>query len=633
MGDQMKLLRADNLDKNYGTKQLLNDVSFLIKEKDRIGLIGINGTGKSTLMKILSGKDHSEKGSIDYPNDYKIGYLSQDTVFSEDISVLDAVFEDDTPVMKAIYAYEKALVDLAQDGENVAVQKAYEKAEEAMNKEDAWLAETSAKTILNKLGILFLDKKVSELSGGQQKRLGLAQVLIQSPDLLLLDEPTNHLDYQTIQWLEDYLTHYQGALIVITHDRYFLDRVTNRIFELSDGKLYEYTGNYQSYLLQRSEREENEKKSLHKNKQLFKQELAWMRAGVKARGTKQQARINRFHDLKDKVSGSSDKGSLEFSAGTKRLGKKVIEIENANYTINQNIILKDFELLVQSHERLGITGANGSGKSTLLNIIAGRIPLDSGVVELGETVNIGYYTQTNDNLDESKRIISFLQEIAEEVKQQDGSVISVTEMLERFLFPRQVHGTLISKLSGGEKRRLYLLSILIQQPNVLLLDEPTNDLDVETLTILEDYLADFQGAAIAVSHDRYFLDKTMDKLLIFNGQGNMTTFFGSMSDYVERVDQNASNEKVKSVRNKKIDTPISDDSEKKKLTYKEKIEWETIEEDIATLEETIETLNTQMLDNSSDAVKLQELQATLTSTEQTLEEKLERWEYLSEFVD
>lgn len=633
MGDQMKLLRADNLDKNYGTKQLLNDVSFLIKEKDRIGLIGINGTGKSTLMKILSGKDHSEKGSIDYPNDYKIGYLSQDTVFSEDISVLDAVFEDDTPVMKAIHAYEKALVDLAQDGENVAVQKAYEKAEEAMNKEDAWLAETSAKTILNKLGILFLDKKVSELSGGQQKRLGLAQVLIQSPDLLLLDEPTNHLDYQTIQWLEDYLTHYQGALIVITHDRYFLDRVTNRIFELSDGKLYEYTGNYQSYLLQRSEREENEKKSLHKNKQLFKQELAWMRAGVKARGTKQQARINRFHDLKDKVSGSSDKGSLEFSAGTKRLGKKVIEIENANYTINQNIILKDFELLVQSHERLGITGANGSGKSTLLNIIAGRIPLDSGVVELGETVNIGYYTQTNDNLDESKRIISFLQEIAEEVKQQDGSVISVTEMLERFLFPRQVHGTLISKLSGGEKRRLYLLSILIQQPNVLLLDEPTNDLDVETLTILEDYLADFQGAAIAVSHDRYFLDKTMDKLLIFNGQGNMTTFFGSMSDYVERVDQNASNEKVKSVRNKKIDTPISDDSEKKKLTYKEKIEWETIEEDIATLEETIETLNTQMLDNSSDAVKLQELQATLTSTEQTLEEKLERWEYLSEFVD
>ncbi len=633
MGDQMKLLRADNLDKNYGTKQLLNDVSFLIKEKDRIGLIGINGTGKSTLMKILSGKDHSEKGSIDYPNDYKIGYLSQDTVFSEDISVLDAVFEDDTPVMKAIHAYEKALVDLAQDGENVAVQKAYEKAEEAMNKEDAWLAETSAKTILNKLGILFLDKKVSELSGGQQKRLGLAQVLIQSPDLLLLDEPTNHLDYQTIQWLEDYLTHYQGALIVITHDRYFLDRVTNRIFELSDGKLYEYTGNYQSYLLQRAEREENEKKSLHKNKQLFKQELAWMRAGVKARGTKQQARINRFHDLKDKVSGSSDKGSLDFSVGTKRLGKKVIEIENANYTINQNIILKDFELLVQSHERLGITGANGSGKSTLLNIIAGRVPLDSGVVELGETVNIGYYTQTNDNLDESKRIISFLQEIAEEVKQQDGSVISVTEMLERFLFPRQVHGTLISKLSGGEKRRLYLLSILIQQPNVLLLDEPTNDLDVETLTILEDYLADFQGAAIAVSHDRYFLDKTMDKLLIFNGQGNMTTFFGSMSDYVERVDQNASNEKVKSVRNKKIDTPISDDSEKKKLTYKEKIEWETIEEDIATLEETIETLNTQMLDNSSDAVKLQELQATLTSTEQTLEEKLERWEYLSEFVD
>ncbi|UUV99595.1 ABC-F family ATP-binding cassette domain-containing protein [Vagococcus luciliae] len=629
----MKLLRADNLDKNYGTKQLLDDVSFLIREKDRIGLIGINGTGKSTLIKILSGKDHAEKGSIDYPNDYKIGYLSQDTIFSEDISVLDAVFDDDTPVMKAIRSYEKALVDLAQDGENPAVQKAYEKAEEAMNKEDAWLAETSAKTILNKLGILFLDKKVSELSGGQQKRLGLAQVLIQSPDLLLLDEPTNHLDYETIQWLEDYLNHYQGSLIVITHDRYFLDRVTNRIFELADGTLHEYTGNYQAYLLQRAEREEQEKKSLHKNKQLFKQELAWMRAGVKARGTKQQARINRFNDLKDKVSGSSDKGTLEFSAGTKRLGKKVIEIEHANFKIANQVILKDFELLVQANERLGITGANGSGKSTLLNLIAGNLTLDSGVIELGETVNIGYYTQTNDTLDESKRIISYLQEIAEEVKQQDGTVISVTEMLERFLFPRNVHGTLISKLSGGEKRRLYLLSILIQQPNVLLLDEPTNDLDVETLTILEDYLSDFPGAVIAVSHDRYFLDKTMDKLLIFKGQGNMTTFYGSMSDYVEQTDEQESVEKTKSTLTKKVDKVVSNDGKKKKLTYKEKIEWDTIEEDIAQLEENIESLNEQMLDNSSDAIKLQDLQATLTTTEQTLEEKLERWEYLSEFAD
>lgn len=630
----MKLLRADNLDKNYGTKQLLDNVSFLIKEKDRIGLIGINGTGKSTLIKILSGKDHAEKGSIDYPNDYKIGYLSQDTIFSEDISVLDAVFDDDTPVMKAIRSYEKALVDLAQDGENPAVQKAYEKAEEAMNKEDAWLAETSAKTILNKLGILFLDKKVSELSGGQQKRLGLAQVLIQSPDLLLLDEPTNHLDYETIQWLEDYLNHYQGSLIVITHDRYFLDRVTNRIFELANGTLHEYTGNYQAYLVQRAEREEQEKKSLHKNKQLFKQELAWMRAGVKARGTKQQARINRFNDLKDKVSGSSDKGNLEFSVGTKRLGKKVIEIEHANFKIANQVILKDFELLVQANERLGITGENGSGKSTLLNLIAGNLTLDSGVIELGETVNIGYYTQTNDTLDESKRIISYLQEIAEEVKQQDGTVISVTEMLERFLFPRNVHGTLISKLSGGEKRRLYLLSILIQQPNVLLLDEPTNDLDVETLTILEDYLSDFPGAVIAVSHDRYFLDKTMDKLLIFKGQGDMTTFYGSMSDYVEQTGEQESVEKTtKSTTTKKVDKVVSNDGEKKKLTYKEKIEWDTIEEDIAQLEENIESLNEQMLDNSSDAIKLQDLQATLTTTEQTLEDKLERWEYLSEFAD
>lgn len=628
----MKMLRADNLEKNYGTKELLDDVSFLIKEKDRIGLIGINGTGKSTLMKILCGKDHAEKGELDYPNDYKIGYLSQETIFTDNVSVLDAVFDDDTPTMKAIHAYEKALVDLAQDGENPSVQKAYEKAEENMNKEDAWLAETSAKTILNKLGILFLDKKVSELSGGQQKRLGLAQVLIQSPDLLLLDEPTNHLDYETIQWLEDYLTHYQGALIVITHDRYFLDRVTNRIFELADGKLYEYSGNYQSYLLQRAEREENEKKSLHKNKQLFKQELAWMRAGVKARGTKQQARINRFNDLKEKVSQSSDSDSLEFSIGTTRLGKKVIDIQQANFNIADKVILNDFELLIQANERLGITGENGSGKSTLLNIIAGRLPLESGTVELGETVKIGYYTQGNDQLDESKRIISFLQEIAEEVKQQDGSVISVTEMLERFLFPRHVHGTLISKLSGGEKRRLYLLSILIQQPNVLLLDEPTNDLDVETLTILEDYLADFRGAVIAVSHDRYFLDKTMNNLLIFKGQGEMTTFYGSMSDYVESTREIEPTEKVKPTPSKPK-AVAQKTVEKKKLTYNEKLEWETIEEDIAQLEEKIDILNQEMLDNSSDAVKLQDLQKELSNTQNTLDEKLERWEYLSEFAE
>lgn len=633
-GEGLKILRADNLEKSYGTKQLLADVSFMVKEKDRIGLIGINGTGKSTLMKVLSGVDHTENGTLDYPNDYTIGYLSQETKFPDDVTVIDAVFDESTPMIQAIKAYELALEELAKNGEDSVVQMNYEKAEANMNKEDAWVAETKAKTILSKLGILFLNKKVSELSGGQKKRLGLAQVLIQSPDLLLLDEPTNHLDYESIRWLEDFLTSYQGALIVITHDRYFLDRVTNRIIELSEGSIFEYTGNYESYLIQRAEREEVEQKSLHKNKQLFKQELAWMRAGVKARGTKQQARINRFHDLKDKVSQSSQENDMEISIATQRLGKKVLQMEHADYTIENKVILKDFELLIQTQERLGITGENGSGKSTLLNIIAGRIPLDSGVMELGETVKIGYYTQENEQLDESKRMIQFLQEKAEEVKQQDGSVIGVTEMLERFLFSRHSHGTIISKLSGGEKRRLYLLSILIQQPNVLLLDEPTNDLDIETLTILEDYLQTFPGAVIAVSHDRYFLDKTMNKLLVFKGDAIIESYVGSMSDYVayQEAQTLQVNKTAKVLTENKVETKTKE-VKKNKLSYHEKKEWATIEDEIAALENQVDDLNSQMLENSSDATTLQDLQKEVSLTEAALEDKMERWEYLSNLAD
>ena len=446
----MKMLRADNLKKSYGIKDLLTDVSFLIREGDRIGLIGINGTGKSTLMNILAGLDKAEVGSLDFPHDYEIGYLSQQIDFDENLTVLDTVFEGNSPIIKAVKGYELALSQLASEGDNPLYQKKYQQAEELMNQEDAWLADTNAKTILSKLGILFLEKKVSELSGGQKKRLGLAQVLIQAPDLLLLDEPTNHLDYQSIRWLENYLKDYRGALVITTHDRYFLDRVTNRIMELSRGDLYEYQGNYEAYLTLRAEREEIEGKQSHKNKQLFKQELAWMRAGVKARGTKQQARINRFDDLKKVVSGSNSKDNLDISVATKRLGKKVLEIEHANYSIEEKQLLTDFNLLIQSKERLGITGENGAGKSTLLNLIAGKLELESGSIELGETVKIGYYTQENEGLDESKRMIQYLQEKAELVEQKDGTTISTTEMLERFLFPRNMHGTVISQLYGGD---------------------------------------------------------------------------------------------------------------------------------------------------------------------------------------
>lgn len=629
----MKILRGDNLKKTYGIKELLNDVSFFVRTGDLIGLIGINGTGKSTLMNILAGKDSADSGQLDFPHDYKIGYLSQQVDFDENLTVLDTVFQGDTPIIRAVKAYEQALTNLELNGEDPKFQKQYQKAEELMNQEDAWLADTNAKTILSKLGILFLDKKVGELSGGQKKRLGLAQVLIEAPDLLLLDEPTNHLDYQSIRWLENYLKDYKGALIVTTHDRYFLDRVTNKIMELSQGNLYEYPGNYQAYLAMRAEREETEATQAHKKKQLFKQELAWMRAGIKARGTRQQARVDRFHDLKKEVSHSGSSEQLEIGINTKRLGKKVLEIKEASYEIVEKPILKDFDLLIQSRERLGITGENGAGKSTLLNLIDGKLELDSGEIELGETVRIGYYTQENEGLDESKRMISYLQEQAEMVEQKDGSSISTTELLERFLFPRNMHGTVISNLSGGEKRRLYLLKILIQQPNVLLLDEPTNDLDIETLTILEDYIEHFQGAVISVSHDRYFLDKTMNKLLVFKGNTEIEPFFGTMSDYLETHTL----EKNSKVENKVVKEAIVVETnvpkEKKKLTYMEQKEWDSIEDDIESLEEKIESIQEDMLTHSSDALKLQELQKEVTLTETVLEEKMSRWEYLSQYIE
>ncbi len=529
----MKELKVTELFKTFGDKTLFDRISFLIHEKDRIGLIGVNGTGKSSLLAILAGRDSGDGdiSAIEKASDYRIGYLAQDQQFPAETMVLDAVFQGNNPLMQTVRAYEKALLQLAEDN-SAAAQRQFTLAEEAMNKQDAWTADSEAKAILNKLGIETLDQQIGQLSGGQIKRVALAQVLIDSPDLLLLDEPTNHLDYDAIQWLENYLKHYQGSLLMVTHDRYFLDRVTNRIFELSFGQLYEYLGNYEAYLVEKAERDRVAIEQEGKRKQLYKQELAWMRAGAQARSTKQQARINRFEDLKENLHQVQNDGQIEMNIATTRLGKKVLEMKDASFTIEGKKILSHFDLLIQSKERLGITGKNGAGKSTLLNLLAGRLILDSGVLEVGETVRLAYYTQQNEALDPEKRMIAYLQEAAEEVKQRDGSQIGVAELLERFLFPRFMHGTKIGKLSGGEKRRLYLLKLLIQQPNVLLLDEPTNDLDIATLTILEDYLQDFAGAVITVSHDRYFLDKVAEKLLIFEGEGAIVSYFGSILDYL-----------------------------------------------------------------------------------------------------
>ncbi|HAP4209036.1 TPA: ABC-F family ATP-binding cassette domain-containing protein, partial [Enterococcus faecalis] len=606
---------------------------FLIHEKDRIGLIGINGTGKTSLLNIIAGVDSGDGdlAAIQQPSDYQIGYLSQNQTFDENITIAEAVFQGDSPIIKAVKNYELALAALSENGLDEGVQRRYTQAEEAMNKQDAWTADTNAKIILQKLGIPTLEKKIGELSGGQLKRVSLAQVLIEAPDLLLLDEPTNHLDYETIEWLENFLNNYRGAVLMVTHDRYFLDRVTNRIFELSFGKLYEYKGNYETYVMEKAERERVAVEQEEKRKRLFKQELAWMRAGVQARGTKQQARIDRFQDLKENLHQVQTNGTLEADFATQRLGKKVLEIKEGNYAIDHKQLLKDFNLLIQANDRIGITGKNGAGKSTLLNILAGRIPLESGLYSIGETVRIGYYTQQNEEMDPNQRMIAYLQEAAEEVKRSDGSSVGVAEMLERFLFPRFMHGTLIGKLSGGEKRRLYLLKLLISQPNVLLLDEPTNDLDIDTLTILEDYIQTFKGAVIAVSHDRYFLDKTMDKLLVFQGNGQILSFYGTMSEYL------ANQKEQEKVKEKPLNKPVKEAStekkEKTKLTYMEQKEWATIEEDITQLETKLETLTEEMNHQGDDFVRLQELQEAVTATEQLLEEKMNRWEYLSEYAD
>ena len=603
----MKELKVIDLSKTYGTKDIFNQISFIIRTNDRIGLIGVNGTGKTSLLSILSGREKGDgdRQAVFYPKDYRVAYLEQDNIIGEDLTVLEAVFQGENEQIKIVRRYEKALLELQLSGDDPAIQKEFEHAQEAMTEHDAWLTDTNAKIILQRLGIQELDKKMKELSGGQKKRVGLAQVLIDEPDLLLLDEPTNHLDYQTIEWLEGYLKQYRGSLVMVTHDRYFLDRVSNRIFELAFGQLHEYKGNYEEYLIARSERERVEEDQEGKRKQLFKQELAWMRAGAKARTTKQQARIGRFEELKENLNQVKRTGDIEIDIASQRLGKQVLEIKNGDFTIGQQAILTNFDLLIQANERLGITGENGAGKSTLLNILAQRLPLDHGTLIVGETVRLAYYTQQNEEMNPETRMIAYLQEAAEAVSRKDGSQISVAELLERFLFPRHSHGTKIGKLSGGEKRRLYLLKLLVGQPNVLLLDEPTNDLDIDTLTILEDYLHSFPGAVITVSHDRYFLDKVAEKLLIFEGNAQIRSYYGSINDYLR---ESSSEEQLKMIAKKEMIQIVEPKKEKQKLSYMEQKEWETIEDDIAGLEAKIETLTEEMNHQGSNFTELQKIQ-------------------------
>ncbi|MDY5163127.1 ABC-F family ATP-binding cassette domain-containing protein [Leuconostoc falkenbergense] len=623
----MKQFRVENLNSTYGEKVLFNDVSFLITAGDRVGLIGVNGSGKTSLLNAISGVAPADSGTVTTQNDYRIGYLTQSPTLDDNALVMDAILSGEQPVFQTIRDYENALRQFSNQPTDEKVAQNFEKAQDAMDRDDAWTTESQIKTILTQLHMPDLHHKISDLSGGQRKRVGLAQVLIEAPDLLILDEPTNHLDFDSIAWLEKYLSSYKGAVLTVTHDRYFLDAVATRIFELSFGDLFEYQGNYQDYMQKKAERVAQNQLAEHKQQQLYKQELAWMRKSARARTTKQKGRENAFAELASQMGTLQTDEDVTVNLGQQRLGKKVIVIEHADIQFGDKTILNDFNLRVSAGDRIGITGANGAGKSTFLNAIAGLVPLTSGMIELGDTVKMAYYTQMTEEIPDDKRVIAYLTDVAGSVKDKDGNQISVSELLEQFLFPPFMHGTLIRKLSGGEKRRLYLLKLLLQQPNVLLLDEPTNDLDIGTLTVLEDFLSNFDGAVITVSHDRYFLDKVANQLYMFEGNGVVNRFDGLFSAYL------ATHETVNQVKVNKLKPIIVNQSTKKKLTYNEKKEWETIETDIEKLENRINEIPDEMATFGTDYVKLGDLQQELDQLNENLENKMDRWEYLSDIVE
>ena len=618
---------VEKLTKSVGDKTVFKEISFIIHDLDRIGIIGVNGTGKTTLLDVVSeriGFD-GDVSPFTKANGYKIAYLTQEPEFDDSKTVLDTVLSSDLREMALIREYETLMSDSSEEN-----QARLEKVMAEMDSLDAWSIESEVKTVLSKLGLSDLSQKVGDLSGGLRRRVQLAQVLLNDADLLLLDEPTNHLDIDTIAWLTNFLKSSKKTVLFITHDRYFLDNVATRIFELDQANLIEYQGNYQDYVRLKAEQDERDAAALHKKKQLYKQELAWMRTQPQARATKQQARINRFKDLKGEVHQTVNNEDLEINFETSRIGKKVVNFEHVDFAYEDGKqILSDFNLIMQNRDRIGIVGDNGVGKSTLLNLINGDLVPTAGVLDIGETVRIGYFSQQIKDMDESKRVISYLQEVADEVKTTVGTT-SITELLEQFLFPRSTHGTQIAKLSGGEKKRLYLLKILIEKPNVLLLDEPTNDLDIATLTVLENFLNGFGGPVVTVSHDRYFLDKVANKILAFE-EGGVREFFGNYTDYLDEKaflqEQSALLEKEKEQASVKVEKVKED---KKRMSYFEKQEWATIEDEIADLEAKIEEIEAAMLENASDYGQLATLQRDLDAANETLLEKYERYEYLSE---
>ncbi len=630
----MNLITLENICKSYSDKTLLENIKLTITDEDKIGVIGVNGAGKSTLLKIIAGMETSDSGDIIKMNGLRIEYLPQEVIYEAEDTVLEQIFKGSSEVMKVLREYESILHELSLDGENTTLQKSLISLQSKMDALNGWQLESEAKRILTKLGINNFNDKMKVLSGGQRKRVALASSLISPCDLLILDEPTNHMDNNIIEWLENELRNRKSALLMITHDRYFLDRVANKIIEIDNGNIYGYMGNYSTFIEKKLERIELMQSLERKRQNLYRKELSWVKRGAKARSTKQKARLERFEEIKNSKIEIKD-NKIDISTGSSRLGKKIINVENIYKSFGEKQLIKNFSYIATKEDRIGIIGPNGVGKSTLLNILSGRLEVDNGVIEFGDTVKLGYFTQENGEMNEKLRVIDYIKEIAEFITTKDGITISASQMLERFMFEGAMQYTPISKLSGGEKRRLYLLRILMESPNVLFLDEPTNDLDIDTLTILEEYLEEFNGSVITVSHDRYFLDKITNKIFTFEGNGKILEITGNYSDYKEYSELYLSNEKkdeniskTKEIKNKesKKEKPL-------KFSYKEMKEYEEIDEKVEEKENELNEVEENISNAGSDFVLLQELLEKQSKIEEELEYLMERWTYLNELSE
>ena len=636
----MLIMQVDELKKSYGEKQLFNNISFSIQDTDKIGLIGVNGTGKTSLLNAISGVEPPDAGAITIPKGVKISYLTQNPEFDPELTVLEAIFQGGSNLLGLIRDYEDALTHMELDPKNEKLQNKVLMLQHRMDTENAWEVENQVKTILTQLKITDFDAVMGTLSGGQIKRVALAEALISDCQLLILDEPTNHMDSETVSWLETILKSRRGALIMVTHDRYFLDRVVNKTIELDKGEIYTYTGNYTEFVEKKAERRMLESSGQRKLASLYKKELEWIRKGAKARTTKQKARIDRFDDIKGGIK-NLDEEKVEISVAHSRLGSKIIEINSLSKSFGDLKVLQDFSYTMIKSDRIGMIGPSGIGKTTLLRLITGELLPDSGEVIRGTTVKIGYFSQDVKAMDETLRAIEWIKQTADCVTTDDGETISASQMMERFLFDGQMQYTYISRLSGGERRRLYLLQVLMSCPNVLILDEPTNDLDIDTLSILEDYLDEFRGAVIIISHDRYFLDRTCESIWSFLGDGKVLEHTGNYSEYIEFIEVKKEMEAFEDIKKgKSVGKPstsalkkVSEATpaktvEKRKLTFNEIHELKTIDSVVSDLEKKLESIENAIKASSSDFEKLTSLLEEKDKVEVELLEKMERQEYL-----